>query len=93
MDTDEFSCSDALHSYFAVHNVEMITIGRLENTAYLHKVEDSARKMRHGVVTISFAADRVYLHATATCTIDDPGFGRQIMIAKNGSRATVVWNP
>jgi glucose-6-phosphate 1-epimerase len=26
-------------------------------------------------------------------TIEDPGWGRRIQIAKSGSRTTVVWNP
>ena len=91
--TEEVSCSGALHSYFAVQNVKEITIGGLEGTAYLDKVDGSARKMQDGAITISSEVDRVYVDTTATCTINDPGFGRQIVIAKDGSRSTVVWNP
>ena len=37
--------------------------------------------------------DRIYLATTATCTIDDPGMKRKIVVAKTGSNTTVVWNP
>jgi len=85
---------EALHTYFAVHNVKEISIGGLEQTEYLDKVDAFARK-RQGPEPIRFTGetDRVYLDTTAACTIHDPGRRRQIRIAKTGSASTVVWNP
>lgn len=88
-----FSCSDALHSYFSVGDARRIEIGGLENTAYLDKVDNYARKTQDGAITISGEIDRVYLDTTATCVIDDPQMQRRIVIGKAGSRTTVVWNP
>jgi glucose-6-phosphate 1-epimerase len=85
---------EALHTYYAVHNVREIEISGLENTEYLDKVEGFARK-RQGAEPIRFAGatDRVYLDTTATCTIRDPGRRRAVRVAKTGSSSTVVWNP
>jgi glucose-6-phosphate 1-epimerase len=85
---------EALHTYFRVHNVREITIGGLEGTEYLDKVDGFARR-RQGAGPIRFAGemDRVYLDTSTPCTIHDPGRRRAIRIAKTGSSSTVVWNP
>jgi glucose-6-phosphate 1-epimerase len=84
----------ALHTYCAVSDIRQVSIAGLEQTEYLDKVEGFARK-RQGSEPIRFIGetDRVYLDTTATCTIRDPGWSRQVVISKSGSRSTVVWNP
>src|SRR5207247_4085938 len=37
--------------------------------------------------------DRVYLNTKSPCTVLDPGNRRRIVVAKENSEATVVWNP
>ena len=44
-------------------------------------------------ITIAAETDRVYLGATGTVTIEDPGWRRRIVVGKSGSSTTVVWNP
>jgi D-hexose-6-phosphate mutarotase len=44
-------------------------------------------------IAIAAETDRVYLGTTGTVTIEDPGWGRRIVVAKSGSSTTVVWNP
>ena len=66
----------------------------LEGTGYLDKTEGMAR--RPGApepAAISAETDRVYLDTTATVTIEDPGWGRRVVISKTGSATTVLWNP
>ena len=84
----------ALHTYFAVSDIQAVAVSGLEGTEYLDKVEGFARK-REGAGPIRFTqeTDRVYLDTVATCSILDPGWNRRIIIAKRGSAATVVWNP
>jgi glucose-6-phosphate 1-epimerase len=91
---EPFTFEEALHSYFAVSDIEQVSIGGLEQTEYLDKVEGFARQ-RQGDEPIRFAAetDRVYLDTTAACTVTDPGWSRTITVRKTGSRATVIWNP
>jgi len=88
-----FTSGGALHSYFAVGNVEEVRIHGLEGCAYIDKVDHLARKTQDGAVRIAGETDRVYVDTTSECVIDDPGWHRRIRIAKAGSRSTVVWNP
>lgn len=60
----------------------------------LDKTEGMAR--RPGALepaAISAETYRVYLDTTATVTIEDPGWGRRVLISKTGSATTVLWNP
>ena len=89
-----FAFEEALHTYYAVSDIEQITIAGLEHTDYLDKVEAFARK-RQGAAPVHFTGetDRVFIDTTATCRIVDPGWSRTIVVGKSGSRSTVVWNP
>lgn len=87
-----FTCSGALHSYFAVSEAAAIAIHGLEGGAYLDKLGDQ-RHLQEGPVGIGAETDRVYLDTAAECRILDPGLRRAICVAKAGSRTTVVWNP
>ncbi len=84
----------ALHTYFAVSDVRDIHVLGLENTDYLDKTEGFARKTQDGApIRFTGETDRLYLDTPAACTIVDPGWKRRIVIGKQGSLATVVWNP
>jgi glucose-6-phosphate 1-epimerase len=89
-----FTFEEALHTYFTVGDIKQATIVGLENTAYLDKPTGFTRQ-RQADEAIRFAGetDRVYLDTTAECRIVDPVLGRTIVVAKSGSRSTVVWNP
>ena len=88
-----FEISEALHTYFAISNVDNIRITGLEGCAYLDKVEGFRRKTQIGAITIASEVDRVYINTEVDCLIEDRGLKRRIRIAKRGSRSTVVWNP
>jgi glucose-6-phosphate 1-epimerase len=92
-DIRPFRFEEALHTYFAVRDVERVSVDGLQNTDYLDKVAAFARKLQ-GDAPIRFAGetDRVYLDTDAPCVIHDPG-SRRIVITKSGSNTTVVWNP
>ena len=84
----------ALHSYFAVSDVRQVRLLGLEGTAFVDKTAAMARKPGdNGPITIAAETDRVYLGATGTVTIEDPGWRRRIVVGKSGSSTTVVWNP
>lgn len=92
--TSAFTFEAALHTYLAVSDVRGIRVMGLENTDYLDKVDGGARR-REGDAAIAFSGetDRVYLDTTSECIVNDPGWNRRIIVAKSGSRSTVVWNP
>ena len=84
----------ALHTYFAVANAETISVEGLDGTEFLDKTDGMKRKAQPaGPMTITAETDRVYLDTEATCLLNDPEGGRRIVVAKSGSKATVVWNP
>ena len=93
-DSRDFTFEAALHTYFAVSDVRRIRVRGLENTAYLDKADGGARKPGASApLAFTGETDRVYLDTAAACTIEDPGLNRRIVVAKSGSRSTVVWNP
>jgi glucose-6-phosphate 1-epimerase len=88
-----FTCTGALHSYFAVSDIAGVSVGGLDGSAYLDKAAGHARREQRGAITVTGETDRIYLDTTGDCLIADPGWRRTIRVAKRGSRTTVVWNP
>ena len=91
--TAPFTCSEALHTYLTVGDVRQVAVTGLAGTTYVDKLRQSQRFTEAGDVAITGETDRVYLGTTATCTVRDPLLGRRLVIAKDGSQTTVVWNP
>ncbi|HEX8341366.1 MAG TPA: D-hexose-6-phosphate mutarotase [Tepidisphaeraceae bacterium] len=89
-----FSFEEALHTYYSVSDVRQVTVSGLTGGDYLDKPDGLQRKTEsEPAVRFTGETDRVYLNTTATCVIDDPGERRRIVVEKEGSRSTVVWNP
>jgi glucose-6-phosphate 1-epimerase len=90
----DFSFEEALHTYFAVDDIDEVTIEDLDGARYLDRSAgaDDAVVTQEGAVTFTAEVDRVYSSATTT-TICGAGSGRNIRIAKYASADTVVWNP
>ena len=81
----------ALHTYFKVNDVSNTFVTGLQNKDYLDKTEAFKRKTQTGPITFNTEVDRVYLKTADDILIDDNQ--RKIMIKKQGSQTTVVWNP
>jgi D-hexose-6-phosphate mutarotase len=92
-DAQPFAFEEALHSYFAVADVTGTSVRGLSGARYVDKVREQA-VFTEGTGELRFVAetDRVY-ESTATCTIDDRAGKRAIVIEKESSAATVIWNP
>jgi D-hexose-6-phosphate mutarotase len=90
----EFTFENCLHTYFDVGDVTAISISGLKGLAYLDKVAGFVEKTEtNDALRIASEVDRVYLNATGTVAILDPRLGRKIVVEKQGSASTVVWNP
>ena len=91
---EDLRFEEALHSYFAVTEIEEVILSGTESTEYLDK-PDGMKLKRQAAEALRFTevTDRVYLATDATCRIDDPEGGRTLHIAKEHSQNTVVWNP
>ena len=90
----ELRFEEALHSYFAVGEIERVRLSGTEGTEYLDKPDGMKRK-RQAEAPLAFTevTDRVYLATEATCRVDDAAGERVLQVAKQNSQNTVVWNP
>ncbi len=89
-----FNFEACLHTYFAVGDIDAISITGLKGVTYMDKVEDFTPKTETAEA-IKFASevDRVYLDTTGPVDILDPKLGRRIRVETAGAASTVVWNP
>jgi glucose-6-phosphate 1-epimerase len=85
---------EALHTYLAVADVREAGVSGLTGTTFMDKT-DGMRRKRQGPepVRITGETDRVYLGTESACTLSDAAGRRRVVVEKDGSRTTVVWNP
>lgn len=91
---ENFSFDNCLHTYFVVGEIGAASVVGLHGAEFLDKVENFARK-KEAAEEIRFAGetDRVYLNTESAVEILDSKLKRKIIVAKEGSASTVVWNP
>lgn len=90
---EPFTYGGALHSYFQVSDVTKIAIDGLDGATYIDQLQAHERFIQRGPIIINGEVDRIYQATEATCVIDDLGLQRRVVVAKEGSSSTVVWNP
>ena len=81
----------ALHTYFNVENINNTIVHGLEGITYLDKPDNFSSKVQNGSIKFNNETDRIYLDTMDDVIIDNGK--RKIVITKQGSRSTVVWNP
>ena len=85
---------EALHTYLAVSDAKQVSIEGLAGVSYFTAVGTPRTETEAAApIRITAETDRVYLNTQSTCVVHDPGWQRQLVVEKNGSNATVVWNP
>lgn len=91
--TEPETLTQALHTYFAVLDIDAVRVEGLAGLSYLDKLDGFARKPQSGDIRFDREVDRIYL-GPATARVVDERAGRTITIDSQGtSRSTVVWNP
>ena len=85
---------EALHTYCAVGDVRDVAVRGLTGASYQDRIV-GGEPVQQGdePVRIEKETDRIYLVKAGTVTIEDTVQDRVIRIRKDGSGATVVWNP
>ena len=90
---ESFTISQALHTYFRVGDIGKARVLGLEDTEYLDKLADFARKTQSGPVTVEGEVDRIYTGVSGDLEIQDGSLGRRVRISSEGCSTAVVWNP
>ncbi|MDD5349739.1 MAG: D-hexose-6-phosphate mutarotase [Chthoniobacteraceae bacterium] len=87
-------CEEALHTYFHVGDVRQIAVHGLEGAEYYDKADGMRRKRQDGEpIRFTAETDRTYIDTAGACVIDDPALRRRILVEKENSSSTIVWNP
>lgn len=84
--------SEALHAYFNVGSVEDIIIKGLSNHQYESSLDGKIYTLEKDL-KINQEFDANFLNHRGAIEIVDPVLNRTIVIEKEGSNTTVVWNP
>ncbi|TCP13874.1 glucose-6-phosphate 1-epimerase [Crenobacter luteus] len=85
--------SQALHSYFAVGDVEAVRVEGLEGCSYIETLDGWQRRRQDGALSISGETDRIYLDLPPRLTLVDEAWRRRLVLEASGSRSAVLWNP
>lgn len=94
MTAQPMAFEEALHTYFAVSDVERIRISGLEGSVSIDKTANMSRRPPAGAaLALSKETDSVYLGVPDRLTVDDPGWGRRVIIETIGAASAIVWNP
>ncbi len=93
-DDQSFSFEAALHAYYCVGDVHRVVIEGLDGCSYLDQADANGltTKVQNGNVTFTGETDRIYESSTAVRVIDEV-LGRVLVIDKEHSASTVIWNP
>ncbi len=85
---------NCLHTYFSVGDISSVEVRGLKGADYLDNTEKLLRKSETAdALRIHSEVDRVYLDTAAPVEIHDSQLNRVILIEKENSVSTVVWNP
>jgi len=85
--------TQALHNYFFVDEIQAVSIHGLENTEFIDQLDKYKRKKEISPLQFTQKLDRIYIPTINTCEIIDTQLKRKIIVSKNNSYCTVIWNP
>lgn len=91
---EPFLFEEALHAYLQIGDIHQVRVEGLAGTEYLDKTENFRRKRQtEPAVTFTGETDRPYLNTAGPVTVIDPVFRRRLIVTKQNSSTTVLWNP
>jgi len=99
VDSQQWSFTEALHSYLAVQSIERARLSGFFGLDYQDKLSSSSDlQQQGGDLVVAGEVDRIYHTGQRQddlrgCELSDPASGQTISVAASGSSAVVVWNP
>jgi len=91
--TMPLNITEALHSYLAVGDLRQISVEGLAGVDYIDRVAHNRDQQPAGAIRFNGEFDRTFLNTVTPVTVIDPMWKRRLIISKQGSKSTVVWNP
>jgi len=91
--TQPLAISQALHTYFAVSDIQQTQVEGLTGCAYHETLEQWQLREQVGALSFIGETDRIYLQVPEQLQIIDPGWQRRIDLRTQGSQSAIVWNP
>ena len=88
---ETFEIEEALHTYLSVGDATRVRVRGLDGVTYHDKVTGEQRT-QSGDLTITGETDAAFAHRGEVRVLD-PALGRTLVVSKEGSDSTVVWNP
>lgn len=85
--------SEALHSYFTVSDIHKIHIQGLEQLTYQDKLNSGQSSLQQTSLQFKSETDRVFVDTDGEIHLIDQALNRKIIITKENSKSTVIWNP
>lgn len=89
-DTQPFTISSALHSYFSVSAIKKISVKGLDDTPFLDTLT-MKRDLQEGDILVHQETDSVYQDVSYPIELHDAN--RIIKIDATGSHSAILWNP
>ncbi len=94
---EPIALTQALHTYFAVGDVEQVQLQGLEGLRYDSRVEGTQGDLQIGAFQLDVLCDNTYAQTHPKTEhhyqLTDPAWQRQIGLTTRGSQSAVVWNP
>lgn len=84
--------SGALHTYFAVSDIEQVRVVNLEGAEYADLVGTSTKRKQETPMEFKGEVNTIHESSDDVLLVDDLS-GRTLLIEKTGSPNTVLWNP
>lgn len=89
-----FEFEEALHTYLPVSDIHKVRIEGLSGAEFIDKTDSLKRKSAPaGDLVIEKETDSVFEGSESTVRVHDSGAGHALIVEKNNSRSTIVWNP
>lgn len=90
----EFVFENCLHTYFAVGDINRLSVCGLKGVDYLDALDGRKRKTEAGdAIRFTGEVDRIYVNTPHAVEIRDESLRRVVRVEKEHSLSTVVWNP
>jgi glucose-6-phosphate 1-epimerase len=89
-----FTVTQALHTYFNVGDINRVKVFGFDGINFLDKTDSGQEQTQSGDITVTQEVDRIYRDVPAhELVIEDKALNRRIIIAAQGSKTVIVWNP